>query len=100
MGEESIVPGSATLALRRCATLAAVMPVAPSLASLRAASSPNSGQSTSRGPVPALVATGIASGLAEGVAMSAGVALPHAASTAHASAVHRAAAGRAGMLRL
>ena len=40
-------PGSETLMWRRCATLAAVMPVASSLTSLRCGSRPNSGQSSS-----------------------------------------------------
>jgi hypothetical protein len=35
MGDESIVPGRATLARRRRATFAAVIPVASSLTSLR-----------------------------------------------------------------
>src|SRR5437016_10001835 len=85
MAEESTVPGSVTVCWRRCATLAAVIPVASLLTLLRCGFRPNSGQS-SRRRLDAAVELGIAAATVVGVDCSAGALPPHATSGAHASA--------------
>lgn len=78
------MPGSETVAWRRWATFAAVMPVASSLALLRCGSRPNSGQSSSRCAVAELAAGATALGLVVGVETAAGALEPQAARSRHA----------------
>ena len=94
------MPGSSTVTRRRCATLAAVMPVASGLTSERCGFSPNSVQS-SRLWLAGCAGVGIADGRAVGVETSAGAVLPHALnSTPASSATARRELRLDGILRL